>query len=53
VSSAQAPAVATLYLLDLAIRFMEDGQASTGVLGGNVERWLVPALRYYLARERN
>jgi hypothetical protein len=41
-----------LYLVEVASRFAEDGQASTGILGGDVEQWLVPALRRYLTRER-
>jgi hypothetical protein len=52
VSQAQAPTVAMLYLVEVASRFAEDGQASTGILGGDVEQWLVPALRRYLTRER-
>lgn len=52
VSQAQAPAVAMLYLVEVASRFVEDGQASTGILGGDVEKWLMPALRHYLAEER-
>ena len=53
VNSTQAPAVAVLYLLELAGRFVGDGQASTGIRGGDVEKWLVPALRYHLTRARN
>ena len=44
--------VAMLYLVEVASRFMQDDQASSGILGGDVQRWLVPALRRFLERER-
>ena len=40
--------VAMLYLVEIATRFAGDGQARTGIMGGDVERWLAPALRRYL-----
>lgn len=40
----RAAATARLYLLDLAVRYAQDDQAAAGGRGGEVERWLLPAL---------
>ena len=47
-----AATVALLYLVEVAVRFLGDGQAATGVLGGDVERWVLPVLRDHLAKGR-
>ncbi len=52
VAADQAPVVGMLYLLEVGIRFAGDGQAGTGILGGDVEQWLVPAMKRHLAQER-
>lgn len=40
-----ARATATAYLVEIATRFTNDGQAKTGVSGGDARTWLVPAMR--------
>lgn len=39
-----AATVAMLYLIELAVRFTVDRQASTGVAGGDARQWLLPIL---------
>ena len=41
---ADAAAVGRLYLVELAARYLLDGQAAAGARLGRVERWLLPAL---------
>ena len=38
---------AALYLTELAVRYIRDGQRAAGGYGGQVELWIVPALREY------
>lgn len=45
VAPAQARMVALLYLIEIGSRFAGDGQQHTASRGGEVERWLMPALR--------
>jgi hypothetical protein len=52
VSPAAARLTATLYLIDLALRYLLDDQAAAGGRGGDVTAWLVPALQRVLHRER-
>jgi len=44
VSSAAAPLVATLYLLDLGARYLKDGQLEAGAALGDLRTWLLPAV---------
>jgi len=39
-----AKEIAVCYLMDLAIRYLSDGQADTGVAGGDAAQWLMPVL---------
>ena len=41
---ADAAAVARLYLVEIAARYLLDGQAAAGARLGRLERWLLPAL---------
>lgn len=43
-----AELVVTLYLLELAMRYLEDGQARSGARLGDVSAWLLPALESHL-----
>ena len=43
-----AELVVTLYLLELATRYLEDGQARSGARLGDVSTWLLPALESQL-----
>jgi hypothetical protein len=36
--------VATLYLIEIAARYLHDGQAEAGALLGRIDTWLLPAL---------
>jgi hypothetical protein len=38
---------AALYLTELALRYVRDGQRAAGGYGGQVELWIVPAVREY------
>jgi hypothetical protein len=44
IEAAAAPIVATLYLAELAIRYLHDGQAEAGARLGDVGTWLLPVL---------
>jgi hypothetical protein len=44
VPAADAGPTARLYLLDLAVRYVTDGQAAKGGRGGAVEEWLLPVV---------
>lgn len=39
-----AEVVTMLYLIEIAVRFTADGQAGTGVAGGDAREWLLPVL---------
>jgi hypothetical protein len=36
--------VATLYLIEIATRYLHDGQAEAGARMGRIDSWLLPAL---------
>ena len=44
IEAAAAPIVATLYLAEIAIRYLHDGQAEAGARLGDVGTWLLPVL---------
>ena len=44
VAEEQAPLVASLYLMDIAVRYLQDGQAQAGARLGRLGSWLLPAL---------
>jgi hypothetical protein len=44
IEAAAAPLVATLYLMEIAIRYLRDGQAEAGARLGDVGNWLLPVL---------
>jgi hypothetical protein len=46
----EANRISVSYILDLATRYLADGQAETGVSGGHVAEWLEPALGAVRAR---
>lgn len=50
IEAATAPLVATLYLAEIAIRYLRDGQAEAGARLGDVGNWLLPVLARH-ARE--
>jgi hypothetical protein len=39
--------IAALYLSEIAVRYVRDGQRAVGGSGGQVETWIVPALREF------
>ncbi|HEY0485249.1 MAG TPA: hypothetical protein VGD72_03235 [Mycobacteriales bacterium] len=45
VAAADAPVVATLYLVELGVRYLADGQAEAGARLGRIHEWMAPALR--------
>ena len=48
VDTKPAELVVTLYLLEIATRYLEDGQARSGARLGDVSTWLLPALESHL-----
>jgi len=50
VSPDDADAVTVLYGLELASRYVADGQLEAGAAVGAVDTWLVPALAQFLSR---
>jgi hypothetical protein len=44
-SAGSARLTAALYLTEIAVRYVRDGQRAAGGYGGQVETWIVPALR--------
>jgi hypothetical protein len=44
-SAAQARLVAPLYLVEIGLRYLAEGQGRAGGHGGDVGSWLIPALR--------
>lgn len=44
IEAAAAPLVATLYLAEIATRYLHDGQAEAGARLGDVGNWLLPVL---------
>lgn len=50
---APAQLVAALYLLEIAARYLHDGQAEAGARLGNVSRWLLPAVSHHVRRLRS
>lgn len=48
VTAAQAPLVAALYLVEIGTRYLADGQAAAGAALGDLEQWLLPALRRHV-----
>ncbi|GGK08944.1 hypothetical protein GCM10010123_43510 [Pilimelia anulata] len=48
-----AAAVALLYLVELATRYLADGQRAAGAAIGDVASWLLPAAEEYANGERN
>jgi hypothetical protein len=49
VAQSEASLVAVLYLIELAVRYLRDGQARAGARLGRVAEWLVPAVEEHLA----
>ena len=49
---AAAQLVAALYLLEIAARYLHDGQAEAGARLGDVGRWLLPAVLHHVRRVR-
>jgi hypothetical protein len=47
-----AQLVAVLYLLEIAARYLHDGQAEAGARLGDVGRWLLPAVSHHVSRLR-
>ncbi len=45
IASREAATVASLYLIDLALRYTLDAQRDAGGRSGKVEEWVIPALR--------
>ena len=45
--AASARLTAALYLSEIAVRYVRDGQRAAGGSGGQVETWIVPALREF------
>ncbi|GGK32761.1 hypothetical protein GCM10010124_26910 [Pilimelia terevasa] len=50
---APAALIALLYLVDLAARYLADGQRAAGSAVGDVGAWLVPAAEEHLERSRS
>jgi hypothetical protein len=46
-SAGSARLTAALYLTEIAVRYIRDGQRAAGGYGGQVETWIVPALREF------
>jgi hypothetical protein len=44
IDASRAPLIAQLYLLELAVRYLTDDQASAGARLGHVDQWLLPFL---------
>jgi hypothetical protein len=49
IGAADARLTAALYLGEIGLRYIADGQRAAGGYGGSVETWIVPALADYVA----
>ena len=49
-TASQSTSVATLYLAEVGLRYLADGQRHAGALGGDIASWILPALRYQQLR---
>jgi hypothetical protein len=47
IGPAQAPLVVASYLTEIAVRYLQDGQAGAGARLGHLGQWLLPALMHH------
>jgi hypothetical protein len=47
IGPAQAPLVVASYLVEIAVRYLQDGQAGAGARLGHLGQWLLPALVHH------